>query len=58
MNRTSEIVLEYLSPRLAAEMMARLHTSLPDDEKERRVHLNQVHRDLTEALEALKAVSR
>lgn len=48
MNQTTEIVLEYLSPQLAAEMMTRLHASLPDDEKERRAQLNQVHRELRE----------
>ena len=46
MNRTTEIVLEYLSPQLAKDMMARFHASLPDDPEERKVRLNEVHREL------------
>ena len=51
MNSTSRIVLEYLSPRLAAEMMARIHALLPPDPQERTKHLNEVHRELREAQE-------
>jgi hypothetical protein len=51
MNLTTKIVLEYLSPRLSAEMMARIHASLPEDPKERNAHLNEVHRELREAQE-------
>lgn len=49
MNRTTEIVLEYLSPRFSAEMVARIHASLPEDPKERTEHLNKVHRELRKA---------
>jgi len=46
MNRTAKIVLEYLSPNLAAELMTRLHASLPQDPSERNAHLSEMHRDL------------
>jgi hypothetical protein len=49
MNSTTKIVLEYLSPGLATEMMARIHALLPQDPQERTEHLNEVHRELRKA---------
>lgn len=46
MNRSAQIILEYLPSGLAMEMMARFHASLPQDEVERRQHLNEIHKDL------------
>jgi hypothetical protein len=51
MNRTTQVILEYLSPKLAAEVMIRIHNSLPADPKERNAHLNEVHRELKEVQE-------